>query len=320
MLGLWNKSDSLFSPKLFKFMLMIPTNRDELSTSNQESIHTDYKQTNILESDVHPTDLAGPLIKDFLIKGGKSASAHIISKSQELASAFKNFIVDLQPNTSTQKIDLVHRGKKLSTFKTFDLYSCLERNPELGAKISRKETGEYKLSVGEAQMTFSQEQFNPYKTFLEDVCYLVEYAKLNYNDFNNNTLIYHLESYVSVVNSLYKDAFLKVLNNALESFKNTISKTFGDKNVDFLVSMFTQTENGSLPKLDHSRILSEEADTGNSEPELKAPTTDDAGYTIRLVSGVIMFFLYFYVCVYIYDINVYKDSLIYSNLLTTKKK
>jgi hypothetical protein len=102
MMDLWNKGDSLFSPKLFKFMLMIPTIKDQLSTTNQETVHTDYKQSNMMGADVHPADLAGSLIKDFLIKGGDSKSAHIISKSQELASALKNFVVELKPNTSNQ--------------------------------------------------------------------------------------------------------------------------------------------------------------------------------------------------------------------------
>lgn len=83
-------------------MLMIPTIKDQLSTTNQEKVHTDYKQSNMLGADVHPTDLAGSLIKDFLIKGGDSESAHIISKSQELASDLKNFVIQLRPNTNNQ--------------------------------------------------------------------------------------------------------------------------------------------------------------------------------------------------------------------------
>ena len=78
-------------------------------------------------------------------------------------------------------------------------------------------------------MTFTAEQFTPYKTFLEDVCYLVEYAKLHWNDFNNTALIYHLESYVNVASSIYKDAFLKVLNNALGAVRIFCVKSFSSK-------------------------------------------------------------------------------------------
>lgn len=302
-------------------MLMVPTIKDQLSNTNQETVHTDYKQSNMMGADVHPADLAGSLIKDFLIKGGDSKSAHIISKSQELASALKNFVVELKPNTSNQKIDLVHRGQAVSSLRTNGLYSCLVSNPELGAKLSRKRTGEYIISIGEAEMTFTAEQFTPYKTFLEDVCYLVEYAKLHWNDFNNTALIYHLESYVNVASSIYKDAFLKVLNNALGAFKNRISKTFGSDRADFLVSMFAQTEAGSVPTINHGRILEGEADTGNTDTgKVGDQTSDDFAYSIRLVTAFVLFFIFFYVCIYIYDIEVYKDCLIYANLLTLKKK
>jgi len=316
--GIWNKLDTSVAQKLFKFMLMVPTNKAELSAP---ALHSDYKQANILESEVHPTDLAGSLIEDFLVKGGKSKSAHIISASQDLASAFKNYMVGFKPNNASQKIDLIHRGRKVSALKTSGLASCLEKNPALGAKLSRSETGEVTLSVGPAQMTFSQAQFRPYKTFLKDVCYLLEYAKLHYKDSNNNALIYHLESYLSVVNSLHKDAFMKVLNNALGSFKEIISRTFGNNQVDFLVSMFAQAETGSVPRLDHSRVLEGEADDGNTDVAAGTDTSnEDFGYSIQVITGVLFIFLFLYVCVYIYDMNVYKDDLVYSTLLSTKKR
>lgn len=305
-------------------MLMIPTSKDQLS---QEPIHSDYKQADILDSDVHPTDLAGSLINDFLAKGGKTASAHIISKSQDLINSFKDYIVGFKSNASTQKIDLMLRGKKVSALKTTDLASCIAQNPALGVTLSGPTPqGLYNMSLGGMSMIMFDSEFAPYKSFLEDVCYLLEYAKLHYKDSNNNTLIYHLESAITVMASHHKDAFMQVLTNALGALKTIIDQTFGAEKVDFLVSMFTQAQNGSVPRLDHSRVLeattTEQADDGSAE--VKAPGTDtsneDFGYSIQVVTGILFIFLYLYVCVYVYDIHVYKDSLVYSNLLTSKKK
>lgn len=125
-----------------------------------------------------------------------------------------------------------------------------------------------------------------------------------------------MESFISVADSQYKQDFMRILYNAIELLRVNIAKVYGEKNISFMVSKFVQAASGTMPKLNHGRILAEEPDLGI---KLNAENSDDTAHSIQVIFGVVFMFLILYVCVYLYRMEVYKDSLIYSRFITSKK-
>lgn len=140
------------------------------------------------------------------------------------------------------------------------------------------------------------------------------------NDWKSNLLIHHLESFLEVASGEYKEDFMTVMFNAVDLVKKNVEKIFGADNIQFLVSKFVQTAAGSVPMINHGRILAEQADDGgNSKKDTQNDDSSDFAHSIRLIFGVVFFFLIMYVSVYLYRMEVYKDSLIYCKFITSKK-
>jgi len=309
----WKTSDTLFSPKLFKFMLMVPTTKEELNDKTSAKVHEEIQEVSVTNNEIHPNDLVGSVLTDFFAKGGSSKFAHIFSKFDDMKNSFKRWIMEVN-HVEKKPLALTHGGKHLTSLKANNLNHCLLKNSQLGVKITYEDDN-VNVNLGDKVLTFTEEEFSPFETFLSDVCYLVEYCKLHYNDFGKNLMMHHLESYLAIANSEHKDDFLKVLYNGVETMKNVIEKVYGTENVKFLVTKFMQAVGGSVPIVDHSRIL--QAEDGTNE-NLRL-NDDDYAWSIRLIFGILFLFLIIYVCVYLYRMEVHKDSLIYAKFISTKR-
>jgi hypothetical protein len=68
----WKKSDTIFSPKLLKFMLMLPTTSEDLNNKDTAKVHSGYDQVDVTDSELHVNDLVGSALTDFFAKGGRS--------------------------------------------------------------------------------------------------------------------------------------------------------------------------------------------------------------------------------------------------------
>jgi len=259
------------------------------------------------------------VLTDFLVKGGESAFAHIFTQNEDMKNAFSRWVMEV--TTKQDKgLALNHGGRQVSALKISGLQNCLVKNA-LGARLSVA-NGVYILSLPfDTKITLSATEFAPYEAFLTEMCYIVEYAKLHYNDWRKNLVVQHLESFAAVALSEHRDQLLQVLANAIELLKKQLEAVFGQPNVKFMVSKFAQAESNTVPQLSksHGRIL-EDADTGDEAEGAKATVASQHhAYTIRLVFAITFLFLIMYVSVYLYRMEVYKDSLIYSRFITSKK-
>lgn len=298
---------------------MIPTTEQELK-ENKQAVHSAVDQVDIKE-EVHPSDLIGSALKDFFNKGGSSAFAHVFSKFADVKSTFGKWIMEVQ-KSNKKGMPLTHGGEQIASLKTHNLQSCLRKN-NLGVTLSINDPT-YTLSIPSSanysSISFTKENFAPFEIFLSDLCYLVEYSNIHYNDWRSSLLIHHLESFISIAHSQYKDEFMKILYNTIEKVRVNIAKAYGEKNISIMVSKFVQAASGSVPMLGNGRILAEQADDGE-EPKHKAKASNesDFAHSIQVNFGIFFLFLIMYVCVYLYRMEVYKDSLIYSRFITTRK-
>ena len=166
--------------------------------------------------------------------------------------------------------------------------------------------------------TFSKEDFEPVEDFLTDVCSLIEYSKLHTNSFDRQMFAYHLESFNNLKSEL-KENLMPVLESSLEYFRKNIERTYGKDNVDFIVSQFVQSKDGKVPKNDHSqRVLATIEDTGKLADD--STEFDRQGACLKYCFSIAWILFLFYVIVWVFQIDVYKDSLVYSKFLSAKKK
>lgn len=315
----WKNSDNLFSPKLFKFMLMLPTSATQIDATTPETqIHQNYRQTNVKNEDVHVNDVVSELLADYLQKGGPTKNAHVISKDDEVKQYVPRYHLDIKSHPERRQVQLVHGGTPIANLPVAGMNECLFKNAkELGIRMSRNDAGDYIVKSGDMTLSFSEADFAPYKQFLEDVCFMVEYAKVHINNWDNSAVIYHLKSYLNVITSPHSDFFTNVLKNALEMFQKQVVETFGQTKVDFMVSMF-KAISGATPKLDRNRVLADAADTGATKLQAGVDNLDFL-YSIKVCFGVVFSFVIFYTSVYLYDMDTYKDSLIYAGFISVKK-
>jgi hypothetical protein len=209
-----------------------------------------------------------------------------------------------------KKVNLNHDGKYHTTLRTNDLKHCLVKNSQLGVTLT-KNGNKNTLSFAKNEISFTDEQFAPYENFLQQLCFLIESAKLHYQDFDRNMTVHHLDSFAQIVNSPHKDDFMQVLNSGLETLNTVFKKVYGNENVKLLVTKFVQAAT-SLPKLDHGRILAD-ADEGTQEGAAKnlGLTSEDYAYPIRVIFAVVFFLTILYTAYYLYNMEVHRDSLIY---------
>ena len=189
------------------------------------------------------------------------------------------------------------------------------KNKDLGATLYHKNNMVY-FVFQDNKFAFTQEEFKPYRVFLYDVCFMVEYIRMHFNDYNKNLVIHHLESAKAIYNSEHKKEFMKFLYNAINVARESTLLAFGKESTSFLISKFVQAAVGALPLWNHNRIL--EADTGDAE----APTPrfeSDFAWSLRICFGILFCFLILYVSFYMYQIEVYRDTLIYAKFISTKK-
>ena len=97
----WKNSDSVFSPKLFKFLLMLPTTKTDDTVTTDNNVHEEIHQINITDNEVHGNDMVTSTLKDFFNKGGSSKFANIFSKHAEMKSAFKSMISTVEQKKET---------------------------------------------------------------------------------------------------------------------------------------------------------------------------------------------------------------------------
>jgi len=157
----------------------------------------------------------------------------------------------------------------------------------------------------------------PVEDFLTDVCSLIEYSKLHKNSFDRQMFAYHLESFNNLTSEL-KDNLMPVLESSLEYFRKNIEKTYGKENVDFIISQFVQSKDGKVPKNDHTqRVLTTIEDTGRLAED---SPSDRAAASLKYIFSICWMLFLFYVIVWVFQIDCYKDSLVYSKFLSAKKK
>lgn len=314
----WKESDSVFSPKLFKFLLMLPTTNSEESNKVDNKIHDDIHQISITDNEVHPSDMVTSSLEDYFNKGGNSKYATIISQHDEVRDTFRRMIMDIEPKNDS-KLALVHGGKQVASVKPQNLKECLKKNKDLGAQLYEQD-GKVYFVFQDNKFEFNQNEFETYKPFLTDVCFMVEYIRMHFNDFNKNMVIHHLESVKSILNTEYSKQFLQFLYNGVRLVRKTVVDKFGKDGASFMVSTFVQNLVGAMPNLNHNRFLQgDAADEGTAEPEAADPTHDMFLWCLRCCFGVSFSFLILYASVYIYRIEVYKDSLVYAKFISTKK-
>lgn len=298
---------------------MVPTTPNENSQNDStEKINEEISQINITDEEVHPNDIVGKIVHDHLIKGGSNKNAHVFSSFEDLTNTFEKLILEVKNNSKNpEPFGLVHGGRKISNLRTKGLFDCFNRkNSGLGVNLKRMEDGKIRVTINGSNLHFDDETFMPFKAFLKDVCHIVEYSKLQYNDQNKNFLAYHMESYNDVSNSEHKENFVDLLGKGLKLFQENVYKAYGKDNVDMLVSKFRQMASGALPKFDHNRVLAK-VETGTT------PSTGlgaHFAYSIKYVFGLTLLLIYIYTCVYIYLIEVFKDSLVYSKFISVRKK
>jgi len=309
----WKNSDSVFSPKLFKFMLMLPTTNTEETKKVDNNIHDDIHQISITDKEVHPIDLVTSSLEDFFNKGGKSKFATIFSKHDEMRKTFRRMILDIEPKHE-KTLSLVHGGKKIAPVKPQNLKQCLLKNKDLGAQLINEED-KFIFVFQDNKFVFTREEFNLYRPFLHDVCFMVEYIRMHYNDYNKNMVIHHLESVKAILSSEHSKEFMQFLYNSINVVRKSVVEKFGQDGVSFLVSTFAQSVAGSMPFFNHERVL--EADTG--APVVGAIPETDFGWSLRVVFGVVFCFLILYTSVYMYQIEIYKDSLVFAKFISSKK-
>lgn len=135
--------------------------------------------------------------------------------------------MEMKRNVERKNVSVIHGGEKVSSLKVSGMSQCLIANAkDLGLSLTRNDAGEFVVKSGSKTLTFSEEDFAPYKQFLEDVCYMVEYAKIHINNWDNNAVIYHLKSYMHIISSPHSEFFMNFFKKALAMFKNKIDKNF----------------------------------------------------------------------------------------------
>lgn len=312
----WKKSDSVFSPKLFKFLLMLPTTNSEESKKVDNNIHNDIHQINIAEGETHPNDIVTSSLEDYFNKGGNSKYATIISQHDEMRDAFRRMIMDIEPKNDS-KLALVHGGKQIASVVPQNLKQCLMKNKDLGAQLYENEGSIY-FVFQDNKFKFTPNEFETVKPFLTDVCFMVEYIRMHFNDYNKNMVIHHLESIKNVLSSEHSKHLLQFLYNGVNLVRQAVVDKFGKDGASFLVSTFVQNLAGSMPFLNHNRVLQGDA-ADDGEVHADPPTQDAFLWCLRCCFGVSFAFLILYASVYMYRIEVYKDSLVYAKFISSKK-
>merc|ERR1712146_299890 len=101
-------------------------------------------------------------------------------------------IMDIEPKNDS-KLALVHGGKQIASVAPQNLKQCLMKNKDLGAQLYDYEGNVY-FVFQDNKFEFTPNQFETLKPFLTDVCFMVEYIRMHFNDYNKNMVIHHLES------------------------------------------------------------------------------------------------------------------------------
>ena len=78
------------------------------------------------------------------------------------------------------------------------------------------ENGQTKITFQNEEMLFDEATFAPVKKFVENICYMVEYAKLQYNNMGRNLYINHMAS-MENIEAEYKPKMLAMLAAGLEN-------------------------------------------------------------------------------------------------------
>ena len=155
------------------------------------------------------------------------------------------------------------------------------------------------------EQNFSKQDFQPIENFLTDICNLTEYSKLHRHSFDRQMLVHHLESFKELTADL-REKFLPILESGLEFFRKNIEKAYGKENVDFFISQIVQSEDGKMPKNDHSqRILTTIEDAGTLKDD---PANIKQGNALRYIFSIFWMLFLFYVIYWVFQIECYKDS------------
>jgi len=296
----------MLTPKLFKFALMLPLMEDYKKANL--TVDDKFQHVTIDDEEVHPNDVVGQLYDSHASHGGQEKHAHVFSSFNDVLSAFPSLILEGKKNLSKvgSFLKFYHGGQKIASGKSQNLFKCFDNSAMRNLiKFELQADDSVTLKTPIFEENFSKQDFQPVEEFLTEVCHLIEYSSLHQHSFDRQMLAYHLESFKNLSTEL-KEKFLPILESGLEFFRKNIEKAYGKENVEFFISQFAQSDDGKMPKNDHSqRILTTIEDVGT----LKA---DDAftkqGNSLRYIFSIFWILFLFYVIVWVFQIECYKDS------------
>lgn len=298
---------------------MLPTD-NEGNSDLSNVLSKDITELNNEGSEVSTRKIVEHMLADFTAKGGEWTNAHIMSESEIIKNHFKRLLLEANHDLKN-KYNLIHGGKKVSAIKANSVSDCLNKNSVLGIKMEDLENGQTMITFRDQEMLFDESTFAPVKSFVEQICLMVEYSKLQYKSVGRNLYINHLSSFNNIKDSQYKPQLMSMLGSGLGFVQDKLKQVFGEDSVHIMVTQFKESKNdfrmsSSLP-IDHSRVLAQ------AGPDVGVPASSkssDFGKSIKYCATIGMLFLYAYACIYIYLIEVYKDSLVYSKFLSNRKK
>ena len=94
-----NSQDTVFEPKLLKFMVMMPTDNSDQST-NQDFLPEGVTDITNNHEEVSPSKIVDHMLHDFSAKGGSMDNAHIVSQSENIKNHYKKLVLEFSNNQS----------------------------------------------------------------------------------------------------------------------------------------------------------------------------------------------------------------------------
>lgn len=180
-------------------------------------------------------------------------------------------------------------------------------------------------------MTNSQLRQQGVLNLMEEICKLVELTKNQNKDDIRSMVLFEMASIQQALAGDYSEMSKNLVNLAFAKVREYVSKVYGEDNFSLNILRFNPSTQISAHTL---RILEETTDQGVSShflppplyplngtvsyPQVSAGSSDDFAVTIKYCFSVFSFFLYLIICIELYRMRVFKDSIVYSNFVTSK--
>jgi len=263
---------------------------------------------------VHQSDIIAHALALHKQNGGTHRHAYIMTHDEDVHKMNAPLVLEMREATNVNKPFTFRRDRKdLMTLKHSSLESCIKAH-DLENKFEVV-ANKFHVSQQTQKKVLSKTQFVEAKLddFFGDVCKMLEVSKNQARNkgFERNLITHEIKNFEHLMSGPHKQLVENVLGEAMKKSAEYAAKIYGKELVNIMGVQYMHKD--EMKEGSH-RILAQTVTESVAESSLLYTML-----SIKYNFTWALIFLYLFVCVALFRMEVYKDSLVYSTFLTSRK-